>query len=240
MNKKEYMDILMDYLSDGVTTEEKKEILRDVDEMIEDGKLSGCSEESVVSKLGSPKELVREIKGEDFEIIEDSIINKKELDRKLDKIKKSSNSIWEKCKEKFIETKEKVLNKEKVIVTTRVENEEFESDFDKGFKYKCNRKRSNFGLVMKIIFDLGLLVFSSMVILPFGVSILGFILAGIIFIGLFIGGAIIISSVNTPLVFTFIFSIMIVIGGILILFSLFRWLVGILKLVFNNLRGNFI
>ncbi|MGL4990815.1 MAG: DUF1700 domain-containing protein [Sarcina sp.] len=247
MNKKEYMDILTDYLSDSVTSEEKQEILRDVEEMIEDGKLSGYSEESVVSKLGSPKELVREIKGDDFEIIEDSIINKKELDRKLDKIKKSSNNVWEKCKEKFTKTKENLLNKEKVTVGTKIENDEFDLDFDKEFKERIKREqvsrkrnRSRIGITFKIILNLGLLIFASMIILPFGASILAFIVAGIIFIGLFIGGAIVISSVNTPLVFTFIFSIMIVIGGILILFSLFRWLLGVLKLIFNNLKGNFI
>ena len=85
MNKREYMDILIDYLSQNVSYEDKIEILRDVEEIIEEGKLSGRSEEQIVNNLGSPKTLVLELKGEEAffdksdtdDFIKESINNKK-------------------------------------------------------------------------------------------------------------------------------------------------------------------
>ncbi|KMT22214.1 DUF1700 domain-containing protein [Clostridium cylindrosporum] len=68
MNKKDFLEILKDYLKGHFTEYEINDILRDYEEFFLNGKLEGKSEEEVITSLGSPKaiatELIMEIKGE--------------------------------------------------------------------------------------------------------------------------------------------------------------------------------
>lgn len=62
MKRNEYIEILKDYLekmSDSET--ERQDILRDIEEMIEDGLSSGKTEEQVINDLGSPKDIAMEL-----------------------------------------------------------------------------------------------------------------------------------------------------------------------------------
>ena len=62
MKRNEYIEILKDYLEQMSTSEiERQDILRDIEEMIEDGLSSGKTEEQVINDLGSPKNIAIEL-----------------------------------------------------------------------------------------------------------------------------------------------------------------------------------
>ena len=62
MNKKEYLEILSDYLKQYFNLEQQQEILRDMEEYFFDGVSSGKSEWELIQGLGSPKQLAQELK----------------------------------------------------------------------------------------------------------------------------------------------------------------------------------
>ncbi|MGL5068534.1 MAG: DUF1700 domain-containing protein [Sarcina sp.] len=234
MNKKEYMDILVDYLSDDVSDAEKYEILRDVEEMIEDGKLSGKSEEEIVSKLGSPKALVREIKGEDFEIIDNAIINKEHLEKKV-------NGIKENIFDFFNDVKEKVGNmKDGVILKSKKQKEKIDDYDTTNLKENIRRTRKKSSSILGNILKVMGSIFAFMVAVPFQMALMAFILGAIILIGCAIAVATIVGPVSTSIVFMCIFSIVILIGGILILIAMARWLHGLLKTLVECVKSIFV
>ena len=62
MTKKEYLEILNDYLNNyNASDEEKLDIIRDIEEMVENGLLSGKNESENINTLGSPKKIVEEM-----------------------------------------------------------------------------------------------------------------------------------------------------------------------------------
>lgn len=62
MKRNEYIEILKDYLEQMSDSEtERQDILRDIEEMIEDGLSSGKTEEQVINDLGSPKNIAMEL-----------------------------------------------------------------------------------------------------------------------------------------------------------------------------------
>lgn len=206
MNKKEYMEILIDYLSDNVSSDEKEEIIRDVEEMIEDGKLSGRNEEEVVSHLGSPKRLVSELKGEEI------FFDKKEEEKIDDK------------KASYID-----INKVKKQTRKKIDN------FKK--KYKVQKPKNN---IFKRILKVCTSIFVGGIMIPFQFVLAGFIcgLIGLIAIG--VTSMILLAKVSLALMFASIFGIMIVIGVILVLADLFKFSLGVDKILINITKRNFI
>ncbi|WP_105616825.1 DUF1700 domain-containing protein [Vallitalea okinawensis] len=61
MNKKEFLDILKDYLEDHFSQYELNDILRDYEEYFLNGEIEGKSEEEVIKALGSPKAIARDL-----------------------------------------------------------------------------------------------------------------------------------------------------------------------------------
>lgn len=211
MNKKEYMEILIDYLSQNVSIDEKYEILRDVEEMVEDGKLSGRTEEEVVMQLGSPKRLVSELKGEE-------IFFDKESDDKNEDIKNlnitdiNMDKIKEKTKNRLNFVKEKISEKRGIGVF----------------------------LMLKCIFSVCINLFGTLMIIPVQIGIVTFLSACIVFTGFGITTALLLSKVSLSLTFACIFAILVIIGTALVFADLFRVSVGFIKILFNNIKRNFI
>ncbi|MGL5750035.1 MAG: DUF1700 domain-containing protein [Paraclostridium sp.] len=64
MNKKEFLEILKDYLSKHFSDNEVSDILRDYEEYFVDGEIEGKSDIEIIQSLGSPKSIVRDLVGE--------------------------------------------------------------------------------------------------------------------------------------------------------------------------------
>lgn len=86
MKRNEYIEILKDYLEQMYDSEtERQDILRDIEEMIEDGLSSGKTEEQVINDLGSPKNIAMELTDKiidtstrDFDLTNKGSFNKKQ------------------------------------------------------------------------------------------------------------------------------------------------------------------
>ncbi|WP_061994299.1 DUF1700 domain-containing protein [Clostridium sp. ATCC 25772] len=64
MNRKEFLEILRDYLSDSFSENEVSDIIRDYEEFFLNGELEGKSDETIISSLGSPKTIANDLKRE--------------------------------------------------------------------------------------------------------------------------------------------------------------------------------
>ncbi|MDU0298588.1 DUF1700 domain-containing protein, partial [Paraclostridium sp. MRS3W1] len=64
MNKREFLEILKDYLSNHFSDDEVNDILRDYEEYFIDGEIEGKSDLQIIESLGSPKSIVRDLVGE--------------------------------------------------------------------------------------------------------------------------------------------------------------------------------
>ncbi|MGL5531224.1 MAG: DUF1700 domain-containing protein [Culicoidibacterales bacterium] len=61
MNRKEYLELLRDYVSQRFSRVETEDIIRDYEEFFADGLANGKTEMEVISGLGSPKTLVQQL-----------------------------------------------------------------------------------------------------------------------------------------------------------------------------------
>lgn len=105
MNKREFLEILKDYLSKHFSENEVNDILRDYEEYFVDGEIEGKSDIEIISSLGSPKSIVRDLVGEMKEA------KQAETNRKLDKVHDGYNKAKIKAKEQFYKGKEFVNEK---------------------------------------------------------------------------------------------------------------------------------
>lgn len=105
MNKKEFLEILKDYLSKNFSENEVTDILRDYEEYFIDGEIEGKSDIEIISSLGSPKSIVRDLVGEIKESKQD------ENNKKFDKIHDGYNKLKLKSKEQFYKSKDFVNEK---------------------------------------------------------------------------------------------------------------------------------
>ena len=60
LNRKEFLDILRDYLKKDFSEDQISDIIRDYEEYFINGKLDGKSESEIIFELGSPKKIVEE------------------------------------------------------------------------------------------------------------------------------------------------------------------------------------
>lgn len=105
MNKREFLEILKDYLSNHFSADEVKDILRDYEEYFIDGEIEGKSNLQIIESLGSPKSIVRDLVGE----MRESKINAS--NKRSDKIHDSINKAKLKVKDSYYRTKEVINNK---------------------------------------------------------------------------------------------------------------------------------
>lgn len=64
MKKEDFLEILKDYLKKGFSEDEVMDILRDYEEYFIDGAIEGKSDMEIISGLGSPKEIAKELLSE--------------------------------------------------------------------------------------------------------------------------------------------------------------------------------
>ena len=61
LNKNEFLEILKDYLRKDFSDDEVNDILRDYEEYFVDGLIEGKSDMEIISALGSPKAIAKEL-----------------------------------------------------------------------------------------------------------------------------------------------------------------------------------
>ncbi|WP_158534710.1 DUF1700 domain-containing protein [Romboutsia maritimum] len=104
MNKTEFLEILKDYLKNNFSQDEVNDILRDYEEYFVNGLIEGKSDMEIISALGSPKTISRELLGQMKEN------NEKELSRR-DIISDKFEKIKVRTKEKYIKIKRYISDK---------------------------------------------------------------------------------------------------------------------------------
>lgn len=114
LNKREFLEILKDYLSSNFSNDEVNDILRDYEEYFIDGEIEGKSDIQIIESLGSPKSIVRDLVGE----MKESKTNAS--NKKFDKIYDNLNKIKLKMKDNYNKSKEIINNK----LTPNLRNEE--------------------------------------------------------------------------------------------------------------------
>lgn len=105
MNKREFLEILKDYLSNHFSDDEVNDILRDYEEYFIDGEIEGKSDLQIIESLGSPKSIVRDLVGE----MKESKLNAS--NKRFDKIHDSINKAKLKTKDSYYRAKEVINNK---------------------------------------------------------------------------------------------------------------------------------
>ena len=105
LNKREFLEILKDYLSNHFSDDEVNDILRDYEEYFIDGEIEGKSDIQIIESLGSPKSIVRDLVDE----MNSSKINSS--DKRFDKIYDNLNKIKLKFRDKYQKSKEIINNK---------------------------------------------------------------------------------------------------------------------------------
>lgn len=105
MNKREFLEILKDYLSKYFSDNEVNDILRDYEEYFIDGEIEGKSDIEIIASLGSPKSIVRDLVGE----MEES--KQSEKNKQFDKIHDMYNKFKINAKEQFYNGKEFINEK---------------------------------------------------------------------------------------------------------------------------------
>lgn len=105
LNKKEFLEILKDYLSNHFSQDEVNDILRDYEEYFIDGEIEGKSDIQIIESLGSPKSIVRDL----VEEMKESKINYN--NKRFDRIHDSLSQIKLRTKETFYKTKDVINNK---------------------------------------------------------------------------------------------------------------------------------
>lgn len=105
MNKKEFLEILKDYLDKYFSDDEVNDILRDYEEYFIDGEIEGKSDIQIIEALGSPKAIVRNLVDEMKEGRENN------TNKKLDKVYDFVNKFKLRVKDLFFKGKDIINDK---------------------------------------------------------------------------------------------------------------------------------
>lgn len=105
LNKREFLEILKDYLSNHFSDDEVNDILRDYEEYFIDGEIEGKSDIQIIESLGSPKSIVRDLVDE----MNSSKINSS--NKRFDKIYDNLNKVKLKFRDRYNKSKEIINNK---------------------------------------------------------------------------------------------------------------------------------
>lgn len=103
MNRKEFLDILRDYLKKDFSADEINDIIRDYEEYFVNGEIEGKSDLDTIAALGSPKSIAKDLIGQVKE--NESKNNKKDkIEDFIIKSKTKLKELFLNCKE-FLEDK---------------------------------------------------------------------------------------------------------------------------------------
>lgn len=114
LNKREFLEILKDYLSNHFSDDEVNDILRDYEEYFIDGEIEGKSDIQIIESLGSPKSIVRDLVDE----MNSSKVNSS--NKRFDKIYDNLNKVKLKFRDRYQKSKEIINNK----LTPNLKNDE--------------------------------------------------------------------------------------------------------------------
>lgn len=111
MNRKEFLDILRDYLKKDFSEDEISDIIRDYEEYFVNGEIEGKSDLDTIAALGSPKlisrDLIKQIKED-----ESKSAQKEKIEYILIRYKRKIKESYFKCKDFFDEKLTPSLNNE--------------------------------------------------------------------------------------------------------------------------------
>ena len=96
MNRKEFLDILRDYLKKYFSENELNDIIRDYEEYFVDGEIEGKSDLETIAALGSPKSIANDLISQ---------MKDKDNNDKKDKIEKIYINLKKKQKKYFLKVK---------------------------------------------------------------------------------------------------------------------------------------
>lgn len=102
MNRKEFLDILRDYLKKYFSENELNDIIRDYEEYFVDGEIEGKSDLETIAALGSPKSIANDLISQ---------MKDKDNNDKKDKIEKMYINLKNKTKEMFFKSKSYIEEK---------------------------------------------------------------------------------------------------------------------------------
>ena len=102
MNRKEFLDILRDYLKKYFSENELNDIIRDYEEYFVDGEIEGKSDLETIAALGSPKSIANDLISQ---------MKDKDNNDKKDKIEKMYINLKNKTKEIFFKSKNYIEEK---------------------------------------------------------------------------------------------------------------------------------
>lgn len=105
MNKREFLEILKDYLSNHFSDDEVYDILRDYEEYFIDGQIEGKSDFQIIESLGSPKSIVRDL----VEEMKESKIN--HSNKKFNKLHDKLNKAKLRIKDSYYKSKDIINTK---------------------------------------------------------------------------------------------------------------------------------
>lgn len=94
MNKKDFLEILRDYLKGTFSELEINDILRDYEEFFLNGELQGKSDEEIIKGLGSPKSIAKELSEE----MKGQTIGPDKSSEIKDKVNKEAKRLWKGAK----------------------------------------------------------------------------------------------------------------------------------------------
>lgn len=114
LNKREFLEILKDYLSNNFSDNEVNDILRDYEEYFIDGEIEGKSDIQIIESLGSPKSIVRDLVDE----MKTSKVNSR--NKRFDKIYDNLNKVKLRLKDRYHKSKEFINDK----LTPNLRNDE--------------------------------------------------------------------------------------------------------------------
>ena len=104
MNRREFLDILRDYLKNDFQEDEVNDIIRDYEEYFVDGQIEGKSDLVIISALGSPKSIAMDLIGENkFNDKDMNNTNKYKVEELYNKVKIKVKKSISKGKEFFNE-----------------------------------------------------------------------------------------------------------------------------------------
>uniref|UniRef100_UPI00359CB673 DUF1700 domain-containing protein n=1 Tax=Paraclostridium bifermentans TaxID=1490 RepID=UPI00359CB673 len=105
MNKREFLEILKDYLANHFSEDEVNDILRDYEEYFIDGEIEGKSDIEIIQSLGSPKSIVRDLVDE----MKESKVNNS--NKKFDKVYDSLNQFKLRVRDGYKKSKDVINDK---------------------------------------------------------------------------------------------------------------------------------
>ena len=205
MSKREFLEILKDYLDKYFSKDEVSDILRDYEEYFIDGEIEGKTDIQIIESLGSPKAIVRNLVDEMKAGREDN------TNKKLDKVYDFLNKVKLRLKDGFIKVKDIINDK----LTPSLKGD------DKGLSTSIIR-------VLLTCLSLGLLGIWILFIIFMGCIGLTFLFLNVAFI-VMLGTSGPLFILDKSIAFLIVFSTISVIGFDILFLQIYFYILGLSK-----------